>query len=56
MVLSWYALANRRLFEHLDQGSSMDEFLEWFPSVNREEVHKVLVFAMSSLQQPMAVA
>jgi len=44
------------LFEHLDQGSTKDEFLEWFPSVSREQVHGVLAFAQSSLEQPTAVA
>jgi uncharacterized protein (DUF433 family) len=44
------------LFEHLDQGSTVDEFLEWFPSVSRKQIHEVLAFAMSSLEQPAAVA
>jgi len=44
------------LFEHLDQGSTVDEFLEWFPSVDREQVHAVLAFAKSSLEEPAAVA
>jgi uncharacterized protein (DUF433 family) len=44
------------LFEHLDQGSTIDEFLEWFPSVSREQVHCILSFAKSSLEQPAAVA
>jgi uncharacterized protein (DUF433 family) len=44
------------LFEHLDQGSTIDEFLEWFPSVSREQVHCILAFAKSSLEQPTAVA
>ena len=44
------------LFEHLDQGSTIDEFLEWFPSVSREQAHEVLAFAKSSLEQPTAVA
>ena len=44
------------LFEHIDQGSTIDEFLEWFPSVSREQVHQVLAFAKSSLEQPTAVA
>jgi uncharacterized protein (DUF433 family) len=43
------------LFEHLDQGSTIDEFLEWFPSVSPEQVHEVLCFAKSSLEQPAAV-
>uniref|UniRef100_Q02D39 DUF433 domain-containing protein n=1 Tax=Solibacter usitatus (strain Ellin6076) TaxID=234267 RepID=Q02D39_SOLUE len=44
------------LFEHLDQGSTIDEFLEWFPAVCREQVHEVLAFAKDSLEQPAAVA
>jgi uncharacterized protein (DUF433 family) len=44
------------LFEHLDQGSTIDEFLEWFPSISRKQVHAVLAFAKSSLEQPAAVA
>jgi uncharacterized protein (DUF433 family) len=44
------------LFEHLDQGCSVDEFLEWFPEIRREQVHQVLAFAMDSLKQPDAAA
>ena len=44
------------LFEHLDRGSTIDEFLEWFPSVSRDQVHEVLAFAKSSLEQPTAAA
>ena len=44
------------LFEHLDQGSTVDEFLEWFPSVSRDQVHQVLAFTKSSLEQPTAAA
>jgi uncharacterized protein (DUF433 family) len=44
------------LFEYLDQGSTIDEFLESFPSVSREQVHQVLAFAKSSLGQPSAFA
>jgi Protein of unknown function (DUF433) len=40
----------------LDQGSTIDEFVEWFPSVNQEQAHQVLAFARSSLEQPAAVA
>ena len=43
------------LFDHLDQGSTIDEFLEWFPSATREQVHQVLAFAKSSLEEPAAV-
>ncbi len=44
------------LFEHLDRGATIDEFLEWFPSVSREQVHQVLAFAKSSLEQPTVAA
>jgi uncharacterized protein (DUF433 family) len=44
------------LFEHLDRGATIDEFLDWFPSVNRAQVHEVLAFAQRSLDQPTAVA
>ena len=44
------------LFEYLDQGSRVDELLEWFPSVSREQVHTVLAFAKDSLEQTTAVA
>ena len=43
-------------FEHIDQGSTIDEFLEWFPAVSREQVHQILAFAKSSLEQPASVS
>ena len=49
-------LAVASLFEYLDLGSGVDEFLESFPDVSREQVHEVLAFAKSSLEQPAAVA
>ena len=44
------------LFEHLDQGGTIEEFLEWFPGVPAELVHEVLQFAMASLERPVAAA
>lgn len=44
------------LFDHLDRGSAIDEFLEWFPSVSAEQVHAVLDFAKRSLDRSTAVA
>jgi uncharacterized protein (DUF433 family) len=44
------------LFEHLDQGSTIDEFLEWFLSVSQEQVHDVLAFAKKGLELPASVA
>ena len=49
-------LAVISLFEHLDKGSTIDEFLEWFPVVSAEQVHEVLDFAKASLEQPVAAA
>jgi uncharacterized protein (DUF433 family) len=44
------------LFEHIDRGSTIAEFLEWFPSVTPQQVHAVLAFAKDSLELPAAVA
>jgi uncharacterized protein (DUF433 family) len=43
------------LFEHLDRGSTIDEYLDWFPAVSREQAHDVLRFAKTSLDQHVAV-
>jgi len=43
------------LFEHLDKGSTIEEFVEWFPSVSREVVHQVLAFAKDSLEPPAGI-
>jgi len=37
------------LFENLDAGATVDEFLEWFPGVSRDHVDQVLHFAAESL-------
>ncbi|MGB0409115.1 MAG: DUF433 domain-containing protein [Opitutales bacterium] len=37
------------LFENLDEGATVDDFLAWFPGVGREQVDEVLMFASSSL-------
>jgi len=42
------------LFENLEDGATVDEFLEWFPGVKREQVDAVLEFAASSLEPLMA--
>ena len=44
------------LFEHLDGGSTLDEFFEWFPGVPAKLVHEVLLFAKESLEQSTAAA
>ena len=39
----------RALFENLEAGARLDEFLEWFPGVTREQVEAVLEHAKRSL-------
>ncbi len=40
----------RALFENLEGGARIDEFLEWFPGVTREQVEFVLRHAERSLE------
>lgn len=37
------------LFENLEAGASIDDFLSWFPGVEREQVDAVLECTISSL-------
>ena len=39
----------KSLFENLEDGATVDDFLEWFPGVRREQVVAVLEFAERSL-------
>jgi uncharacterized protein (DUF433 family) len=39
----------RALFENLEDGATVDEFLEWFPGVSRSQVEAVLDFTAASL-------
>lgn len=39
----------RALFENLEGGARVDEFLEWFPGVSKEQVDAVLEHAQQSL-------
>jgi len=38
------------LFENLEGGASIDDFLSWFPGVTREQVEAVLEYTIQSLQ------
>ena len=40
------------LFDHLEAGDSIDDFLEGFPSVTREQVIGVLELSREKLLQP----
>lgn len=39
----------KALFENLEGGATVEEFLEWFPGVTRDQVEKVLEYAQRSL-------
>ena len=39
----------KALFENLEEGATVDQFLEWFPGVGREQVLAVLNHAEKSL-------
>jgi uncharacterized protein (DUF433 family) len=38
------------LFSNVEGGATVDEFLEWFPGVSREQVNSVLEHASHSLE------
>jgi uncharacterized protein (DUF433 family) len=41
----------KALFENLEGGATIEEFLTWFPGVSREQVEKVLEHAQRSLAE-----
>lgn len=41
----------RALFENLEAGATVVEFLEWFPGITRDQVATVLEHAEQSLSQ-----
>ena len=51
---SWVFQATRvpvvALFENLEGGASIDDFLLWFPGVTREQVEAVLEYTIQSLK------
>lgn len=40
----------RALFENIEGGATVDQFLEWFPGVTRKQVEAVLEHAARSVQ------
>jgi uncharacterized protein (DUF433 family) len=44
----------RALFENLRDGASVDQFLEWFPGVRREQINAVLDLEVSNLSLAVA--
>lgn len=43
------------LFQNLEDGATVKEFLAWFPGVSQEQVEAVLEFAEKSLELENAV-
>ena len=39
----------KALFENLEAGATLSQFLEWFPGVTKKQVETVLEFASQSL-------
>ena len=48
-VLRGTRIPVRALFENLESGASVDQFLEWFPGLTHEQVTAVLKHAEKSL-------
>jgi len=44
----------RALFENIDSGARIDDFLEWFPGVTRQQVEAVIIHAEQSLTDAIA--
>jgi uncharacterized protein (DUF433 family) len=41
------------LFANIEGGATVEEFIEWFPGVSREQVNLVLEHAAQSLAEPL---
>jgi uncharacterized protein (DUF433 family) len=44
------------IFENLEAGASIDDIMEWFDGLNRQQVKAVIAFAARSLEKPPAFA
>jgi uncharacterized protein (DUF433 family) len=44
------------IFENLEAGASLDDILQWYDGLNREQVQQVLEFAARSLDKAPAFA
>jgi uncharacterized protein (DUF433 family) len=44
------------LFENLEDGASIDDFLTWFPGVSKEQVLAVLAYTIQSLEEDRQAA
>jgi len=44
------------IFENLEAGASLDDIMEWFDGLDREQVKAVLEFTARSLDEPAGLA
>jgi uncharacterized protein (DUF433 family) len=44
------------LFENIEGGASIDDFLSWFPGVTKEQVEAVLEYTIESLKADLRAA
>lgn len=44
------------IFENLEAGASLEEILQWYDGINREQVKAVIEFAARSLDKAPALA
>jgi uncharacterized protein (DUF433 family) len=44
------------LFENLEGGASVDDFLSWFPGVTKDQVEAVLEYTIESLKADLRAA
>ena len=44
----------RALFENLEDGADIDDFLEWFPGISRRQVKSVIEYTLKSLNPKVA--
>jgi uncharacterized protein (DUF433 family) len=40
------------VFENLESGATIDDIIEWFPGITREQIVRVLEFAAQSANAP----
>lgn len=44
------------IFENLEAGANMDDFMEWFDGLDRKQVKAVIEFAARSLDKPLSLS
>lgn len=44
------------IFENLEAGANIDDIMEWFDGLDREQVKAVIAFAARSLEKPPVYA